>query len=105
MISAKLFGAGKTEHHHVCGYVRVKFRSYRDAVLFKMFFGDDICNLVSVLPPMMRRVMPTVIASKITGVSPMCAPNPKYFPKLDKAGRRKRNKLRQQFIQKFNEVG
>ena len=97
MISGKS-REGKTDYDDICSHVRVKFRSYRDAVLFKMFFGDDICAPRGPLVSRIRRVSPTIIAREIIGVSPMCAPNRRDFPKLSKIERRKRNKLRDRLI-------
>jgi hypothetical protein len=58
-------------------HLQVKFRGERDAVLFKMYFGDVIFTPFaynSVILPIFRRVMPSIIANEILGVSPMCAP-------------------------------
>lgn len=62
--------------------LRVKFRSHRDAVLFKMFFSEYLWTPMSasssgydkVILPLIRRVMPNVIAHDICGVSPMTGP-------------------------------
>jgi hypothetical protein len=62
--------------------LQVKFRSQRDAVLFKMFFGDYIKSTrpgIGVLLSLVRRIMPSVIANNIVGVSPMTAPTGMIF--------------------------
>jgi len=72
--------------------LRVKFRSHRDAVLFKMFFSDYIWTPVPplvvgdakagytpVLLSLVRRVMPSIIARDLVGVSPMTGPTASIF--------------------------
>ena len=52
------------------GHIQVKFRSSRDAVIFKMFFNDyifDSKSLKNILIRTVRQVMPTVIANQIIG--------------------------------------
>lgn len=52
------------------GHIQVKFRSIRDAVIFKMFFNDyifDSTSLKSILNRTTRQVMPTIIANQIFG--------------------------------------
>lgn len=62
--------------------LRVKVRSHRDAVLFKMFFSDylftpytpKVTDYSNVILPLIRRVMPSVIANQLIGVQPMSGP-------------------------------
>lgn len=58
------------------GYIQVKFRSSRDAVIFKMFFNDYIFDGKSlinenIIMRTIRRIMPSIIANQIIGVQPM----------------------------------
>lgn len=56
------------------GHIQVKFRSSRDAVIFKMFFNDyifDSTSLKSILIRTVRQMMPSIIANQIIGVQPM----------------------------------
>lgn len=65
------------------GYVYVKFRCERDAVLFKMFFANFVMNdtqrFRSVVIPLIRRAMPGIIAADIIGCSPMTGPVSSIF--------------------------
>ena len=58
------------------GHIQVKFRSSRDAVIFKMFFNDYIFDGKSlinenIIMRTIRRIMPSIIANQIIGVQPM----------------------------------
>jgi len=71
--------------------LRVKIKSTDDHALFKLFFSDEFCvpNLASVILPMMRRAMPSILAADICGVQPM---TPLLTPKERYELRRGRHK-------------
>ncbi len=63
-------------------HLRVKFRSQRDATLFKLFFSDHIVTIAPkskfafdpIILPIIRRALPSILAADICGVQPMTGP-------------------------------
>ena len=78
-----LIGFGRVSSSNMSAkFLQVKFRKDRDAVYFKMAFGDVVFvpteknsfGYDPVILPLIRRVMPNIIARDIIGCQPMTGP-------------------------------
>jgi hypothetical protein len=56
----------------------VQFESEDDATAYTLTWCDPVVTYPKIILPLMRRVMPTIIAQDILGVSPFTAPDPKW---------------------------
>jgi hypothetical protein len=105
-------GGGQTwEQFKWPSFIQVKFRSNRDATLFKLFFSGEIITdeqkLNRVLISLVRRAMPNVIAYDICGVQPMTGPTAAIFalrvryrkaPRGSKQKRRAKRQILKQMV-------
>lgn len=57
----------------------ISFRIKKQAMLFKLAWTECEAPPASVILPVIRRVMPKLIAQDIIGVQPMTAPNPSIY--------------------------
>lgn len=62
-------------------HIQIKIKNKNDVALFLMFFSDYIFEPrdPNVIIPIIRRMMPSIIASEICGVQPMTGPAGSIF--------------------------
>lgn len=56
----------------------VLFEMEEDSIAYTLTWCDAVVTYPKIIIPLMRRVMPTIIAQDILGVSPFTAPDPKW---------------------------
>jgi len=68
-------------HSDAYRHIQIKIKNQNDVALFLMFFSDYIFDTrdIGVLLPIIRRVMPSMIASELCGVQPMTGPTGSIF--------------------------
>lgn len=57
-------------------HIQIKIKNQNDVAIFLMFFSDYIFDFrdVGVILPIIRRMMPTILANELCGVQPMTGP-------------------------------
>ena len=61
------------------GRIRIRFSHQEDQAAYLLTWTEDLINEVDSVVALVRRVMPTIIANDIIGVSPMTGPVGQIF--------------------------
>jgi len=81
IVGAQFFSKKKHSLPYAYKHLQIKIKNKNDIALFLMFFSDYIFEPRdhNVILPIIRRMMPSIIASEICGVQPMTGPTGSIF--------------------------
>lgn len=76
----RIFDYANRINPQVVGNVFLSFKLKSKAMLFKLSWEECEPSQLNVIIPLIRRVMPNIIANEILGVQPMTGPPSRIFP-------------------------